>query len=402
MTRKIILLSLGVMMVLFLGLKFFTSSKQAAITITSDDSNVQLNIPKNALPKGAKIQDIRITKVVDTDTDVLANYKLAPDGLTFVAPVDISITANIKGENIPKLFLVAGSGEFQPIENQKIFLDSKESKVLIKGSLRHFSDLMLVNHFFKESITTPSDHLIGESFDVTFSLTKVRDKYVFERFENGKKIYEYHAQLLYPWQVKDGKMVARKPLRAFEFFGSESDIVQPVTIENLPESESMDTKRNWLTVKGTFKCILPGTAHITYHATLWGKESYYYIEFKDKPKEGEHRQQEGVASISFATGEFECLPPPTSEQKQLDTENVEVLVLNGKLYPSIQFRVANPDLCGEKHYHSNRAVVSLDYVLKEDPKPEGCGYGKVSEVRKTITPMSKKDWETFKEKAGLP
>lgn len=64
---------------------------------------------------------------------------------------------------------------------------------------------------------------------------------------------------------------------------------------------------------------------------------------------------------------------------------VEMLVIGGVYYPKHQFRVADPDACGQPHYHAGVAHGlagrdSLEVVSSPDPNPTGCGFGAVSEV----------------------
>ena len=89
------------------------------------------------------------------------------------------------------------------------------------------------------------------------------------------------------------------------------------------------------------------------------------------------------------------------------------LVLDGYVFPLSQFKEAGPDACNEAHYHAVVAISigtvgvfdliachpslegSFDFeatkrevVEKKDPEPTGCGFGKVSQVRKISSPVS--------------
>ena len=56
---------------------------------------------------------------------------------------------------------------------------------------------------------------------------------------------------------------------------------------------------------------------------------------------------------------------------------VRCLVIGGKNYPMMQFRLAYPDNCADAHWHGNSRVyhVANDNVGITDPNPTSCGYG---------------------------
>lgn len=85
--------------------------------------------------------------------------------------------------------------------------------------------------------------------------------------------------------------------------------------------------------------------------------------------------------------------------------SVETLVLSGSYFPKSQFRIGQPDACDSNHYHGGRVYgfktkTSSEIVGMNDPRPDSCGFGKVSEV-----PIEKiditLDQETELSKSGV-
>ncbi|MBI4049863.1 MAG: C39 family peptidase [Candidatus Doudnabacteria bacterium] len=100
--------------------------------------------------------------------------------------------------------------------------------------------------------------------------------------------------------------------------------------------------------------------------------------------------------------ESRTAPPEEPEDQAGSGKAVEMLVINGVYYPKYQFRVANPDACGQPHYHAATAYGlsgrdSLEVVSAPDPNPSGCGFGAVAEVPvETITISHEQSLELVK------
>ena len=73
-------------------------------------------------------------------------------------------------------------------------------------------------------------------------------------------------------------------------------------------------------------------------------------------------------------------PPPAIDAPPKTTEEVTVLVINGQNYPIDQFVLEEPDECDSKHWHAWTTVKSLEGTSADDPNPNGCGFGKESEI----------------------
>lgn len=90
-----------------------------------------------------------------------------------------------------------------------------------------------------------------------------------------------------------------------------------------------------------------------------------------------------------------------------DTRVIGVLPINGKYYPSFQFIEAQPDACGEMHWHAHETVYSIygesdtdnintvDQVGLTDPNPRGCGFGTLSELKPIGLNVANKQFKLF-------
>jgi hypothetical protein len=123
-------------------------------------------------------------------------------------------------------------------------------------------------------------------------------------------------------------------------------------------------------------------------------------------------------------------PPPAPAPPTTTIDGLVLDPLFPYVFPAAQFKVAGPDACSEAHYHSdNPSVYSIGQLagafplfevlachpslekappdfsdtsrevrVKTDPDRGGCGFGKVSEVRRfawTITETCKANWESY-------
>jgi hypothetical protein len=72
------------------------------------------------------------------------------------------------------------------------------------------------------------------------------------------------------------------------------------------------------------------------------------------------------------------------------------LLIDGHLYPSDQFRLANADVCDDFHWHKSRPAVSIGMpaagdtitcapgsAVRPDPAPGSCGFGRISDLPST-------------------
>lgn len=205
-----------------------------------------------------------------------------------------------------------------------------------------------------------------------------------------------------PWTVS-GSIAVPLPQRL---------ITEPTDDETLPESTRLSDRTSF-TAYTDFYCVEPGESAFDYTFTL---QQYYGIEGED----GEFSYTTDltlrgwpVTCLDFETGSTDTVEDDTGVTVD-DTTNVntaddntntekevayvEVLNIGGGLYPSEQFHLAEPDACGEQHWHASGTVYTLDLTGNTtDPNPTGCGFGTVGEVPTSTAEVEVWEYEVFRE-----
>jgi hypothetical protein len=90
--------------------------------------------------------------------------------------------------------------------------------------------------------------------------------------------------------------------------------------------------------------------------------------------------------------------------------SLQGLIIDGLVYPSDQFQVVAPDRCDAPHWHAHREVASIgtlalldsvachdgyQFQTRTDPDPAGCGFGRVSEVRRVDAFVDAECWRRW-------
>lgn len=107
----------------------------------------------------------------------------------------------------------------------------------------------------------------------------------------------------------------------------------------------------------------------------------------------------GTPSLEATAIDFGTVTPVP----QTDGPTVEeiVLIIGGEHYPALQFISAQPDACGDFHYHAHQPVRSLEgTVIEVDPDPNNCGFGKLSEVPSETVQWPKDLYDAWAAAAG--
>ena len=77
---------------------------------------------------------------------------------------------------------------------------------------------------------------------------------------------------------------------------------------------------------------------------------------------------------------------------------VRCLVLNGKNYPMLQFRLAYPDNCSDAHWHGPRVYhLDNDDTGIIDPNPSSCGFGSYQHVPQVEIPIPFAYWLIYRQ-----
>ncbi|MDH5692109.1 MAG: hypothetical protein OEZ47_03280 [Gammaproteobacteria bacterium] len=176
------------------------ATKAANNILQSDDGELTITIPPNALPMNeVEIVVTRITgdKVPSqfSQGNIDFAYDLKPDGLEFKSDISVEIrkpqpiTKEGETYSTPILALLteASAGnklETSPLKNVKVSLDTESSVAVISGSTNHFSTIVIANAGLSASFSTGlniSSLTIpeGQSFIINSSLTLFPDSTIF-------------------------------------------------------------------------------------------------------------------------------------------------------------------------------------------------------------------------------
>ena len=156
--------------------------------------DVTLSIPKDALPEGVSPSDVKIENigaedlaVSIEDADVVAAYRLLPDGLVLSEPATVSLqlpAASLSGD----LLLVHLTAEgLSPIDDLKVTIDDAGEVATLEATITHFSDLTAVQaRFFDIGLNlTEYVYKVGESFPVSVSVRSTGRGWGLQEFEKG-------------------------------------------------------------------------------------------------------------------------------------------------------------------------------------------------------------------------
>ncbi|USN87519.1 MAG: C39 family peptidase [Candidatus Nomurabacteria bacterium] len=239
--------------------------------------------------------------------------------------------------------------------------------------------------FFNSFIDHPGDHYVGDRFTVvaTVVMRNGERQYMFYTDEDGKSQAYWHAAKG-PWTL-DGVITGGGP-------------ISPGRLVGRPTVTTVNGDRYRL--EQTYQCVEPGLAKVTYEANVtWTVEDSGQLP-PDMAKRYED-QLKPEATFKINSPIFQCLtqdvglideptglslpePKPVCEgvEENPEGKEIEVLKLGKECYPKVQFHVGGAmDPCQAEHWHAGGKVFSLLGTETEDPNPNACGFGKLSEVK---------------------
>ena len=172
----------------------FTVSAPAG-SAASDD--VTLSIPKDALPDGVSPSDIKIENITADDlvtqiedANVVAAYRLLPDGLVLSEPATVSLqvpAANLSGG----LLLVHLTKEgLSPIDDLTVTIDDAGEVATLQATISHFSDLTALQTTFFDFglVLTKNVWKVGDSFGVSVVVSSTGDGWGYLATEQGSSV----------------------------------------------------------------------------------------------------------------------------------------------------------------------------------------------------------------------
>ena len=175
------------------------------ITVTSSGGSatgggggeISVSVPPSALPAGVSPSDVKIESIGADDlvasiedADVVAAYRLLPDGLVLSEPATVSLqvpAANLSGG----LILVHLTAEgLSPIDDLTITIDDTGEVATLEATITHFSDLTALQTTFFDIglVLTKNVWKVGESFGVSVVVSSTGNGWGYRADEQGSAV----------------------------------------------------------------------------------------------------------------------------------------------------------------------------------------------------------------------
>jgi hypothetical protein len=312
MRHSILIMLIGCTVALFLVLQNCASS-ETAIERVSADGRIRLSIPKNAVPRGVQVSDIRIVALNPATVPVVTGlgrprfaYRLEPEGLRFTRPVKLSMnTAGWPLRQLPML-LHRSSRSLEALD-LKMTLTGKRLDSA-SGELYHFSEILGFLNVMSVEITEPGDRPVGSP--------------IFFNVSAGTRPSEIDRLQDFPDGVWTRQRVA-SPVRFSTGAFVNSPAVRPDRIGHRPDSIKLDSGIRHTEFE-TFECVAEST----------GNQISYSIHIQATLELSSSEAPDKVVSLPLDddlkvyTNPFNCLPPQA--QPAEDNFGATVFDLHGQ------------------------------------------------------------------------
>ncbi len=224
----------------------------AGDVVTADDGSATLTIPPGALPEGVSPADIRILPA--DRGEALAAFELLPDGLTFAAPVTLTLSLE-EGVEGAVILLISSDGAVELLDTA-ISEDPETGGLSLSARLSHFSfsygiDLMGVMD--TDLALADARPQVGEQFDATVEIDlgsgasgTVPDPLT------GEPLFVFFQPVSDAGFLAGGRLTAEGPL-------------DPATVDDLPADRSdPGTTAPFFFERAMFTCLTPGAFSLNY------------------------------------------------------------------------------------------------------------------------------------------
>ena len=278
------------------------------ITVSAPDGSaasgdVTLSIPKDALPEGVSPSDVKIENigaedlaVSIEDADVVAAYRLLPDGLVLSEPATVSLqlpAASLSGD----LLLVHLTAEgLSPIDDLKVTIDDAGKVATLEATITHFSDLTAIQARFFDIGLGLTEHVykVGESFPVTVVVRSTGRGWGLQQFQKGIVTVK-----------------AAQPMLLFGFWTGKAPALLPNLVDERP---SISLFEGSYTNTQMFTCAEEASVSVVYRENL-----SYFLEQQaladDGSRAARHIPGGGGEIAIFEQETVDCVLVPPIEAK---------------------------------------------------------------------------------------
>jgi hypothetical protein len=311
MRHSILIMLAGCTIVLFLVLRNCAPS-MAVIERASADGRIRLAIPKNALPRGIDPATIRIVALNPATIRRVTGlgrprfaYRLEPEGLKFLLPVQLSM--NTAGWHLRELpLLLHRSAKGLEALNLEISVTGTQLGS-VSAPLQHFSEVLGFTSAMSVDITDPGDQHV--------------DTPIFFNISAGVRPAEIDKRQDFPNNFWTRQRVAN-PVRFSTGAFIATGTITPDRIANRPSSTSLDASIRHTEFE-TFECTEESTDNkISYTLRI---QAVLELSSSDMPN------QTAVVplddNLTIYSNPFACLPPEPAPV--IDYFNAMTFVLGG-------------------------------------------------------------------------
>ncbi len=227
-------------------------------SLTSSDGSLTLAVPPGALESDTVIS-ISVVPLEDLPAELRSRdlsgpaYRLDPDGLTFLKPVEVSLQLDesdldINGEGavrVDTLVSQRDGGEPEELDGLELRVSRNDDEALLNGQLSHFSMLWREKGFLYAGLEQidPQERFVGQTFQTTISIN-----------------IEYVSEFILP-RTK-GVFLAPLPLEITGF--ALSGLTEPLDQEHRQDFESGQFS---MRANPDLVCRQPGAGSYSVHVT---------------------------------------------------------------------------------------------------------------------------------------
>jgi len=287
--------------------------KGAVMEVKSDDGMATLTVAKNALPKGVRVEDLEIKKIVNTDADVLAAYELLPDGTEFSKEASLEFTID-QASNIVPIIIHQSKDGASLIDNIAITIDVSKNSTTIRTPIAHFSKIYAKNGLFILDIPDITDQIVDIPFEYKVSVEQQLDVRV--------QIWPTED---YPLIREDGNNIVYNEflLNPNDWHMSASAVnyglLVPPEIENFPATDPIIGPKYESSREFTCYESSPPSATINYHPFI-----YYKVDVNTRFADGTTKFSESSSNwfrmdvVYVPANTFKCISRSFEEVKTID------------------------------------------------------------------------------------
>lgn len=270
MSKKRLVIVSGTVVIVVLIAIFVSASLRSgpeSTVLQSEDGQLELSIPSDALPEGVVMADIRIQKTDEAgiltelglgsapeeeEPSTMVAYRLLPDGLSLNKPITVTLTGETAAGGVIPMLFHWFDGNFELVLDTEVVIDLETNQTSISGEIGHFS--VIGSDFygkdsgmFNYELTAGGQGRVGDRFPYNLTITPTQEFTWFlhrPHFDDHSE-YDYRMAPGTNWEVGYFVVMTRR-----------DGVIEPM---GLPSARTELGGFDSFTLEGTHTCIEEGT-----------------------------------------------------------------------------------------------------------------------------------------------